>query len=140
MTAVASDLILVEPNGEWHSLVGIASSWFGKHFMTILSHGAGNALSQVRPGFQEQTAQCAITRLDPINQQSKVSGPSVLLVCYGPGNDSLLLLLPIPRVTLLQSLNLYESIHMVNCLKPPSHHFIRGSVIHLVMQENNLVK
>ena len=34
----------------------------------------------------------------------KVSGLPVLVVCYGPGNDSPLLLLPIYKVTLLHSI------------------------------------
>ena len=57
---------------------------------------------------------------------SKVSGPPVLVASYGLGKYSLLLLLPISRVLLLQSLILYGTIYS---------HFIINSVTHLLMQE-----
>ena len=52
------------------------------------------------------------------------------LVCYGLGNDSLLRLLPISRVTLLQSLILQDyNVGQLFVIVS----FIRGSVTHLVM-------
>ena len=57
-----------------------------------------------------------------------------LLVFYGPGKYSFLLLLTVSRVTLLQSLIAYGTIHIY-------HHFIRGLPTHLLMQKsNNFVK
>ena len=60
----------------------------------------------------------------------KVSERPVLLVSYGLGKYSLIVCLPISRVTLVQSLISYRTIY---------HHCIRGSVTHMVMQETTIL-
>ena len=63
----------------------------------------------------------------------KDSGPPVLLVSYGAGNDSLLLLLPISRVTLLIFQSYFTWSIVSSCYDIII--FIGGPVTHVVMKE-----
>lgn len=61
-----------------------------------------------------------------------------MLVCHGPGNDSLLLLLPTPRVTVGDLVGLY----VVSGLKSPSRHHFYWRLSHTFgnARNNDLVK
>ena len=70
--------------------------------------------------------------------KSKISG--YLSSSYDPEKYSLLLHLPISRVTLLESLIIYQGVHLINCFKS-GHHFCWW-LSHTLgnTRNNNLVK
>ena len=87
MTEVAIDLIFAEADGKRQFSFGRVPSgscmwpWFGGHLMTISSHGARNAYSQV---WWRQATQCAaIIGPGLLLTVAKDSGPFVSLASLG---------------------------------------------------------
>ena len=118
VTAMANDLTPVELDGGQYSLFYKPFS-----FSPNLHQGLGGILWPVCPmmlrmfiprsgkhfldnkkHFLENIFSRCYYWASPCNPQPRASGPSVFLVCYSPGNGFLLSLLPISRMTLLQSL------------------------------------
>ena len=48
--------------------------------MTSLSHGTGNACSQVKEGFSSYAIQCTITELSPVSSDQKPVGLCLMLL------------------------------------------------------------
>ena len=98
--------------------------------MTILSHGAENVYSQVWQRFCWQASQCAVTGLGH-KTVSKILWTTCLASLLAQEKHSLLLLLPISRVTLLPSSISHGTIY----------YFIRGiSHIFDSVRNSNFVK
>ena len=75
----------------------------------------------------------------PWNSIQNSLGYLCLLVPCGPGKYSFLLLLPISRVTLLQSLISYRTTYLINCFKSPSYHYYPAYTLGTV-RDNNFIK
>ena len=121
-----SPLVVINPNILWGA--------FHDHFVPCCWEGLSPVLKKV---FVDRPLN--VLFITGLGQKSKFSGH--LYSSYGAGKYSLLLHLPISRVTLLQSLIIYRAIHLINCYKS-SHYYFCSRLSHTFgnTRNNNLVK
>ena len=104
-----SPLVVINPSILWGA--------FHDHFVPCCWEGLSPVLKKV---FVDRPLN--VLFITGLGQKSKFSGH--LYSSYGAGKYSLLLHLPISRVTLLQSLIIYRAIHLINCFKSNHHYFL----------------
>ena len=117
-TTMADDLILVDLSGGQHSLLHNPVH-FSFIFNKIWEASLTNLSQELRISLIDHSN--ALTH-PVLETAASSSGPLAVRVSQPPGTGSLLLLLPISRVTLLQSWVL-QTIHQVNCFKSLDHRY-----------------
>ena len=88
----------------------------------FLSHGAGRLIPDQATILIDMSLQVLISGLGPLMNNKRFSESSL----FSPTMHKIfpLLLLPVPRITLIQLLITYRTIHMINCFKSLHHCYI----------------
>ena len=115
---MANDLILVNLGGGQHSLLHNPVH-FSFIFNKIWEASLTNLSQELRISLIDHSNAVTHPVLETV---ASASEPLALRVPQPPGNGSLLLLLPMSRVTLLQSWVL-PTIHQGNCFKSLGHNY-----------------